>query len=109
MPERHRRHRRTGADRDVERLRDGWLLGIDPEFFMKAVHHLPGWRRLPRQFAEDLVLLIRSREHRIGARLAVVVAQVLIAGKEPHSIANRGAAEARREIAVAGAPIAGLA
>ena len=72
--------------------------GIDPELVVKALHQLPAGRQLPRELREELVLLVGPRELGIGARLAVVVAQVLVAGEEPQAVADRRAAEIRREV-----------
>src|SRR5262249_6017576 len=62
-----------------------------------------------RDFPEHFVLFVRSREIRIGSRLAVVIAQVLISRKEPDSIAMQGTAKIRREVPVPVAFISGNA
>ena len=72
---------------------------------MKALHHLQCRRQPPRQLGEDLVLLA-SRERRVRARLAVVVAEVLVRAVEPESIAENRTAEAGREVPVSFAFVA---
>src|SRR5215218_4764547 len=79
-----------------------WNLRVDPEFVVKTLHQLQAWFQMPRELREDLVLFVSSWELRVGARLTVVVAQVLIAAKEPESIATHGTTEVRREVAVPG-------
>ena len=100
MAEGHGRHRCVRAQGRFERLRDRRLFGVDPELVVKALNQLPGRSQLPRELREDLVLLVGPRECRIGAGLAVVVAQILVSGEEPQPIANSRTAEVRREVAV---------
>ena len=73
---------------------------VDPELVVKALHQLQARREPPRELREDLVLLVGPGECRIGAGLAVVVAQVLVSGEEPQPIAHDRTAEVRREVAV---------
>ena len=89
-----------------ERLHRRRLLGVDPELVVKALNQLPARRQLPRELREDLVLLVGPRECRIGARLTVVVAQILVSREEPQPIANDRTAEVRREVTVSGALVA---
>ena len=75
-------------------------LRIDPELVVKTLNQLQVWLELPRELPEDLVLLVRSGELRVSARLTIEVAQVLISRKEPKSIANHWTAEIRREVTI---------
>ena len=63
-------------------------LRVDPELVVKTLHQLQARLQVPRELREDLVLFVSSWELRVGARLTVVVPQVLIAAKEPESIAT---------------------
>src|SRR5215203_4941477 len=67
---------------------------------MDALKQLPARSQLPRELRERLVLLVGPRERRAGARLTVVVAQMLVSREEPQPIANSRSAEAGREVAV---------
>ena len=104
--ERRARHRGMASERRLERRGERRRIGILPELFMKALHHLERRRQPPRQLAEDLVLLVCSRERRVGARLAVVVAEVLVGAVEPESIAENRAAQPGRKITVSNAFVA---
>src|SRR5580765_7886942 len=75
---------------------------------MDALQQLPARGQFPRELREDLVLLVGPRERRAGARLTVVVAQILISREEPQPIANRRAADVRREVTVPVALVATL-
>ena len=108
VAEGHRGHRRVPAQRRFEWLRDRWLFAVDPELLVKALHQLPGRRQPPRELREDLVLFVDPREFRIGARLAVVIALILVFRKEPQPIADNRAAKDQREIAVSGSRIPAL-
>src|SRR5262245_10786992 len=77
-----------------------WDLRVDPELIIKTVKQLHARRELPRELPGDFVLLVGSWKLRIGARLAVVIAQVLISSKKPNSIVTHGTAEIRREVTV---------
>ena len=65
-----------------------------------ALKQLPARSQLPRELREGLVLLVGPRERGAGARLTVVVAQMLVSREEPQPIANSRAADARREVTV---------
>ena len=108
VAEGHGRHRRVPAQRRFERLHERRELGVDPELVVKALHQLQAWSQPPRELREDLVLLVGPRECRVGARLTVVVAQVLVSRKEPQPIANDRTAEVRREVAVPDALVPAL-
>src|SRR4030095_9989448 len=100
MAEGHGRHMRMAAISSGERddlCRD---LRIDPKLIMKTVNQLQVRLELPCELPEDLVLFVRSGKLRVGAGLTVVIAQVLISGKEPNSIAAQRTAEIRREVTV---------
>src|ERR1700694_357115 len=97
MAERDCRNRCVGAQGCLERLRKRWLFGIDPVLVMNALNQLPARTQFPRELRKDLVLLVLSWQARIGAWLAVVVAQILISRKEPQSLADSRSAKARRE------------
>ena len=56
-----RRHRGAHAHGGFERPREGGLLGIQPEFLVKALNELPRWCKAPRELSENLVLLVGSR------------------------------------------------
>ena len=103
MAEGDGRHRCVPALGRFERLHERRELGVDPELVVKALKQLQAWSQSPRELREDLVLLVGPRECRVGARLAVVVAQILVSRKEPQPIAHDRTAEVRREVAVPGA------
>src|SRR5262249_60228001 len=75
-------------------------LGVDPDFIIESLKQLQARRELPRELPKDFVLLVGSWELRVGTRLAVVIAQVLISRKEPNSIVPHGTAQIRREIPI---------
>ena len=102
------RDRRVPALRRLERLHERRELGVDPELVVEALKQLQAGRESPRELREDLVLLVGPRKCRVGSRLTVVVAQVLVSGKEPQPIANHRAAEVRRDVAVPDALVAAL-
>ena len=106
MAEGDGRHRGVQTQGGFERLRERRLFGVDPELVVHALNQLPARSQLPRELREDLVLLVGPRELRIGARLTVVVAQILVSREEPQPIANRRTAEVRREVTVPGALVA---
>ena len=108
MAEGHRGHRRVPAQRRFEWLRDRWLFAVDPELLVKALHQLPGRRQPPRELREDLVLFVDPREFRVSARLAIVIALILVSREEPQPIADNRAAKVQREVAVSGARIPAL-
>src|SRR5215831_7546652 len=83
MTKRHCRHVRMLSFSCGKRYRQCRNLWIGPQLLMKTLNQLQPRRELPRELPEDLVLFIRSREFWIGAGLTVVVAQVLVARKEP--------------------------
>jgi len=103
VPERHGRHRCVCPQRRFERLRERWLLGVDPPLVVKAVIQLPARRRFPRELREHLVLLVGPRTLRVRARLTVVVAKVLISDEEPRPIANNRTTKIRRQVTIAAA------
>ena len=100
MAEGHGRHRGVLTLRRFERLHRRRRLGVDPELVVNALNQLPARSQSPRELREDLVLLVGPREVRVGAGLAVVVAQILVAREEPQPIANNRTAKVRREVAV---------
>ena len=102
------RHRCVQTQCGLEWLRDRWLFGVDPVLVVHALNQLPARSQPPRDLAEDLVLLIGSRECRVGAGLTVVVAQVLVSPEEPQAIANSRTAEVRRDVTVPGPLIPAL-
>ena len=108
LTEGDRWHRCVQTQCGFERLRERWLFGVDPELVVHALNQLPARGQPPRDLAEDLVLLIGSRECRVGAGLTVVVAQVLISPEEPQAIANSGTAQVRRHVPVPGPLIPAL-
>ena len=75
---------------------------------MDALKQLPARSQFPRELREDLVLLVGPRELRAGARLTVVVAQILVSREEPQPIANSRATDVRREVTVPVALVATL-
>src|SRR5205823_278644 len=99
----HGRHRSVHAQGRFERRHQRWAIRVDPELVVKALNQLPAGSQSPRELREDLVLFVGPREFRFAARLTVVVAQILVSGKEPQPIANNRTAKRRREIAVPGA------
>ena len=112
MAEGDGRHRCVRAQGRFERLHQRRELGVDPELVVNALNQLPARSQSPRELREDLVLLVGPRELRVGARLTVVVAQILVSREEPQPIANDRTTEVRREVAVPGAlvsacPLAG--
>src|SRR5262245_28953986 len=100
MAEGYCRHIRMPAISGRERHRLRRDLRVDPELVMKTVHQLQVRLELPCELPEDLVLFVRSGKLRVGAGLTVVIAQVLISGKEPNSIAAQRTAEIRRKVTV---------
>ena len=108
VPEGHRGNRCRAAQRRFERRRDRRPIGIDPVLVVEALHQLHAGSQPPRELREDFVLLVGSWESWVGARLAVVVAQVLVSREEPQPIANNRAAEVRREVAVPDALVPAL-
>src|SRR6185295_10465583 len=77
-------------------------LRVDPVLIVNALNQLPRRCESPRELREDLVLLVSPREIRVGAWLAVVVAQILIPREEPQSIPNDRSTEVGREVAIQG-------
>src|SRR5262245_5097199 len=100
MAERHRRHMRMQSLSCGEWFHLRRNLWVDPIFIIKSLKQLHARRELPRELPKDFVLLVGSGELRVGTRLAVVIAQVLISRKEPNSIVTHGAAEICREIPI---------
>ena len=100
IAERHGRHVRMLAQGGLERRHECRNLRVDPVLVIDARHQLQAWRDPPGDLPEDLVLLVGAGKARIGAGLTVVVAQILIAGEEPDTVANDRTAEIRREITV---------
>src|SRR3954469_18381757 len=94
------------VQRRIERLHRRRDLGIDPVLVVNALHELPSRRQPPRELREDLVLLVGSRKIRVGARLTVVVAQILVSGEEPQRVPHDRSTEVGREVAVAVALVA---
>src|SRR5262245_2029310 len=96
MAKGHGRHMRMQTLSCGERRHQRRDLRIDPELVMKTLNQLQVRFELPSELSEDLILFVRSRKFGVGARLIVVIAQVLISGKEPKSIAMHWTAEIRR-------------
>ena len=108
VAESDRRHGCVRARGRFERLHHRGQLRVDPELVVDALQQLPAWSEFPRELREDLVLLVGPRERRAGARLTVVVAQMLVSREEPQPIANNRAADVRREVTVPVALVAAL-
>src|SRR5262245_31381605 len=87
MTERHGGHMRMLSQRSDERVHLCRSLRINPELVIKALNELQVRFEVPGEFGEDLVLFVLSRKLRVDARLAIVIAQILITGKEPKPIA----------------------
>src|SRR6266850_1135916 len=94
------RHRRVPALRRFKWLHERWDLGVDPPFVVEALKQLQARSETPRELREDLVLLVGPRECGVGARLTVVVPQMLVSPKEPQPIACNRAANVRRRVTV---------
>ena len=89
MTEIHGRHRRIELLGRIARLGRRWRLGVGPELAVNALDQLPARRQARGELREDLVLFVLPRKVRIGARLTVGIALVLVSGEEPQPIANR--------------------
>ena len=100
IAEGHCGNRGVQAQGRLERRHERRAVRVDPEFVVNALHQLQARLESPRELREDLVLLVGSRERRVRAWLTVVVAQVLVSGEEPESLAHNRTAEVRREVAV---------
>src|SRR5262245_575945 len=100
MAEGHRRHVRMHSLSCGERQHLCRDLRVDPELIIKSLKQLQARRELPRELRKNLVLLVGSWELRVGTRLAVVIAQVLISRKEPNSIVTHGTAEICSEVPI---------
>src|SRR6476619_588555 len=97
MTESDRRHRRVEALGRTAWLRSRRRFRVGPGFIVKALHQLPARSQAPGELREKLVLRVFPRKIRIGRRLTVGVAQVLVSGKEPQSSADSRATEAGRK------------
>src|SRR5215831_7476114 len=100
MTEGHRRHVRMHALGCGERDQKCRNLRINPGLVIDTLKQLQVWLELPGELPENFVLFIRSREFRIGPRLTVVIAQILISGKKPNPVAMHWPAEIRREVTI---------
>src|SRR5262245_4744079 len=100
MAEGHGRHVSVHALSCGERRHECRGITFDPEFFIKTLNQLQVRLELPGELPEDLILFVHSREFRVCARLAVVVAQVLKSREEPNAIAMYWTADIRREVMV---------
>src|SRR5262245_34275230 len=100
MTEGHGRHVRMHALGCGERDEKCRNLGINPGLVIETLKQLKVWLELPGDLPEDFVLFIRPREFGIGARLTVVIAQILISRKKPDPVAMHRSAEIRREVTV---------
>ena len=109
VAEGYRRHRCVSALRSLVRLHECGKLGVDPEFVMEALKQLQAWRQPPRELAEHLVLFVSPRKRRSGSRLTIVVAQVLVSGKEPQPIGYSRAAKIGGEVPILHPLVAALA
>ena len=76
---------------------------------MEALIELPRGGEPPGQLREQLVLLVGSWPRRIGSRLAVVIAQVLVATEKPEPVADGGPTQVGCEVAIPRALVAALA
>src|ERR671924_824501 len=94
------------AQSGLEWSRDRRRFRADPELVVDALHQSPAGSELPGKLREDLVLLVGPGESRIRPWLTIVVAQVLVTGKEPQAIAKDRTAHVCREITVPGAFVA---
>ena len=89
----------TCASRNrVEGRHDGRPLGVVADLVVDALIQPQARGQPPGELREELVLLVLPRQRRVGAGLAVVVAQVLVSGEEPQAIARHRAAEGRGEV-----------
>src|SRR3954471_10583538 len=96
----HGRHRCVPAQRRFERFHERREFWIHPEFVVEALLQNQAWRQAPGELRKHLVLLVCSGQRWIGTRLAIVVAQVLVAPEKPEPIAHGRASEVCREITV---------
>src|SRR6516165_404122 len=94
---RHVRMHALGCGERDQKCRD---LRINPGLVIETLKQLQVWPELPGELTEDFVLFIRSREFGIGARLTVVIAQILISREEPNPVAMHRPAEICREVTV---------
>ena len=108
MSKGRRRHFSIESDRGFKRRHERRPLGVDPELVVKTRNQTKAWRDLPRQLAEQLVLLVLPRECRVGAGLTVVIAKVLIPREEPRPVAYDRSTEIGGEVMVSGALVAAL-
>src|SRR3954469_12902509 len=102
------RHGCVRAHGCFERLYERGKLRVDPGLVMDALQQLPARSQFPCELREDLVLLIGPRELRAGARLTVIVAEILISGEEPQSITNSRPTDVRCQVTVPVALVATL-
>src|SRR3954447_14531620 len=102
------RHGCVRAHGRFERLHERGELGVHPGLVVDALQQLPARSQFPCELREDLVLLIGPRELRAGARLTVIVAQILISGEEPQSITNSRPTYVRCQVTVPVALVATL-
>src|SRR5260370_12887527 len=102
----HRGRRDVRPCRRFERGDDGRSLGVGSDLVVKALNQLPSRAKPPRELRKELLHFVPARECRIGARLAVVIAEPLISAKEPDSILNGGTADTFREVLVLRASVA---
>src|SRR5215213_6305770 len=100
VPEGNGRDGRVPALCRLERLHERGELGVDPELVVVALKQLQPGSKPPRELRENLVLFVGPRQCGVGARLTVVVAQVLVSREEPQPIANHWPAEVCRDVAV---------
>ena len=108
VSEGRRGHSSIESHRGFKRRHQRRPLGADPELVVIARKQTQARRDLPRQLAEQLVLLILPWECRVGARLTVGIAKVLIPGEEPRPVAHDRPTEIGREVTVSGALVAAL-
>src|SRR5215510_6668808 len=87
----------------LERLDQGCALRSGPELLMIALKQLPTRFELPRELREQFVLFVGPRERGVGARLAVVVTQILVSSEEPDTVAPDGSTQVRGEITISDA------
>src|ERR1700716_2970042 len=106
MAEGHGRHRRMQTLSRLERRHQRGTLRIHPELVVETLHQLHARREPPRELRENLVLLVGPRERRVRARLAVIVAEILVPGEKPEAVAHNRTAEIRREVAETGTLVA---
>src|SRR4051812_47278550 len=88
------------ALRGFERLHEGRKFRIHPELGVKTLEQLDSGRQAPRELRKHFVLLVGSRESRIGPGLTVVVPQVLVTPEKPQPIATPRTAQVGADVTI---------